>query len=245
MTAPVLTSEQVVELTKAKEKNSDITVSQSASYERYWIEYFYGQSISEQLIEFDDDGKTREKIRLLSLVVDPTIRFTHYQQIKESPLEFLQDSKRKIKLVDFKRVVFLRELYAAAGIYDFTTFNFKLDAVYDQSSLDDFVSLLITHGERYTQLFGKEVNQHISERATNQFNSILKLVGLFHTLAKRNRGKGSGPSKYQVDKNRFNYLMEIIQRRQIRTDESEVTRKQKQLEQEPEFPHDNGLLGTP
>jgi hypothetical protein len=245
MSAPVLTSELVTEIRKAKEQNSDITVLQSASYERHWIENFYDQPISEKLIEFDDDGKTREKIRLLALVIDPTIKFTNYKQIKEGPLGYIMDSKKVIKLDDFKRLVFLRELFASAGIYDFTTFNFKLDAIYDKNSMSDFVSLLVTHRERYTQLFGKEVNQHISERATNQFNSILKLVGLFHTLAKRNRGKGSGPSKYQVDKNRFNYLMEIIQRRQIRIDESEVTRKQKQLEQEPEFPHDNGLLGTP
>ena len=118
---------------------------------------------------------------------------------------------------DLKRLVFLRELFIAAGIYDNTTFQFKLDAMYDTNSLSDFIAVIKKHKERYAQLFDNEVHEHIDERPVNQLHTILKLVGLCHSITKKNRGAGSGPSKYQIDSDRHALIMGIVAGRRVRT----------------------------
>lgn len=217
LNAPVLTSSEQQEIQKAKENNAPVTVIQQASVERYWIEQFYNTSITEQLIEFDDDGKTRDKIRLLDLVTEPTIRFTQYSQIKSRYAELMNYSLRRVSIDDIKRVVFLRELFTAAGIFDVNTFQFKLDVTYATNTLHDFIVLLKKHNERYAQLFGNDVNEHIDERPSNQVNSVLKLVGLSHVQVKKNRGKGSGPATYEIDKVRHGLISGIVDGRRART----------------------------
>ena len=220
MNAVVLTADEQNQIQKSKEKNEPVTVSQNASVERYWIEQFYNQKITEQLIEFDDDEKTRDKIRLLDLVTEPTIRFTNYEQIRVKNLQYIELMDYKARPVlkpDLKRLVFLRELFIAAGIYDNTTFQFKLDAMYDTNSLSDFIAVIKKHKERYAQLFDNEVHEHIDERPVNQLHTILKLVGLCHSITKKNRGAGSGPSKYQIDSDRHALIMGIVAGRRVRT----------------------------
>lgn len=225
LNAVVLTTTEQKDIQKANENNAPVTVDQRASIDRYWIENFYNEPISKELIEFDDDGKMRDKIRLLDLVTEPTIQFTNYQQIKNSYADLMNYMVKRVPMEVVKRVVFLRELFAGAGIYDLKTFQFKLDVMYSTETLHIFISILKKHNERYAQLFGKEVNEHINDRPSNQVNSVLRIIGLSHIQVKKNRGSSSGPSKYQIDSVRHNHIMAIIYDRRARTQDSIIAAK--------------------
>jgi hypothetical protein len=216
LNAPVITSKEQHDIQEAKKKNASVTVAEQAGTERYWIEQFYDETITKELIEFDDDGKMRDKLRLLDVVTEPTIEFTDYQQIKTDFAKLVNYKLQPVKTENLKRLVFLRELFATAGIYDMTTFQFKLDTPYDNDSLHDFVVLLKKHKDRYSLLFDKEVNQHIDERAATQLNTVLKIVGLQHVLVKKNRGAKSGLSKYQIEPVNYARATDIVTRRRIR-----------------------------
>ena len=80
-----------------------------------------------------------------------------------------------------------------------------------------FRNFIKTYQERYLQLFDKTVYEHIDERAPFQVNAILKLIGLKHIAAKKNKGRNSGSSTYKIDPKTYkNTFTTLENRKKIR-----------------------------
>ena len=79
--APDTTWKDIKQLESSIQKNQPLTDNQKAGREKYWIENFYDQDITEDLILFDDGGKMRDKIRIIEAVINPNLKYTNFAQI--------------------------------------------------------------------------------------------------------------------------------------------------------------------
>jgi hypothetical protein len=216
--APDMTWKDIKQLESVIQKNQPLTDNQKAGSEKYWIENFYDQDITEDLILFDDGGKMRDKIRILEALINPNLKHTNFAQIL-TEVSFLVGFS--IKIDTLKKVVFIRELLEAAGLFDMKSFSLKTSKVYGTGDLLDFVNFTKTHSERYALLFNKEINDHLDQRPANQVNSILKIVGLKHKSVKVN--KGGGVSTFMIDTDTYKTITDMVKRRNDKSLEKKKT----------------------
>lgn len=210
LAAADITEAQRVELDDKKKKKDAMTDDEKAALNKYWITHFYRQEVTKKLLDFDDEGKTRQKINLLERVIDPKNKLVRYQDID---VETAMVIESKLSPNQLRKPVLLRELLIAAGIFDPTTMSFVLHVSYTAQSLLKFVELLKSKEakDRFTYVFDKEVNENIEQRPIVQVGSLLKMVGLGHEAIKKN--KGGGMSVYQLNPVSYSEIMEIIQLR--------------------------------
>lgn len=206
--APDFTQIDHMKIDAIKQRNGSLTDDQKAGEEKYWIKSFYKQEVTSELIAFDEDGKTRERIRLLEKIINPQIKHTSFKEIPDR-VDLLMGSG--LTPNELKEMVFLREVFEVAGIYDMKTFSFLPNALYETNSLKDFIKFLKHHRNRFSLIFNKEINEHIDERPANQLGSLLKMLGLGNKTIKKN--KGGGTAIYQIDPDRYKTIMDIVHKR--------------------------------
>ena len=213
LNAPDLTDVERMKLDGRKEKNQPMTDQEKSALSKYWIRNFYRQDVTNELLEFDDEGKTRERIVLLEKVIDKKNTLTKYEDIPELTDKVIGSGMTPDQL---RQPVFLREIFATAGIFDLNTMSFFTEVSYTTESLALFVRMLNSKKirDRFDYVFGKSVNEHLDERPVGQLGSILKMVGLSHKVTKKN--KGGGASTYQIDQDHYQKIMEIIKIRSSR-----------------------------
>ncbi len=208
LNAPDLSRQEASKISNLKRENKPLTAEQKAGHQKYWLSQFYSQDVTTELIDFDDDGKTRERILLLEHVIDPAIKHTEYRDIVDRPDLML---KQDLKQDELKPVVFLRELLHAAGLYDLKTFSLDPERVYGTSTLTDFMNFIKQHEDRYALVFGKTVHSHINERPAFQVNTLLKMLALKQVPVKMNKGKGD--ATFKIDPVAYKLVMDIIEKR--------------------------------
>lgn len=209
MQAQKISFQDYMRLKDNKRNSLPVSREERSALERYRIEHFYGEEISPALIDFDDEGKTESKIWLFYRVTDSRLALTHYSEISTSQVQRFEYSKT-MKQIDFKQVMFLREAFASAGIFDLDSKQFDCTALYDQHSLKGFVFFMRKHEERLQLLFRKDLNEDIDGRSVNQLRNLLKLVGLKQKASRKN--KGGGISRYSIDPATYNLVQKISSR---------------------------------
>lgn len=223
LAAPDLTSEETKAIREAKEQNKPLTDDQKAGSDRYWIKQFYHKELTGELIDFDNDGKTREQVRLLEVVVNPTFKPNTYENLEFEWLLNFEFKGPRIDKNTVQKAVFLREAFASAGIYDPKSFTLLPSATYGTASMTGFISYMVAHKERLAQLFGKSVNERLESSPTSQLLSLLNLIGLKQNLVKANKGGNPGGSTYQLDSQQLQLMMEIVNVRAKKTVKEEAS----------------------
>lgn len=213
--APDLSFREIQEVDELRRQNKPLTSAQKAGVQKYWLSNFYIQKITPELIDFDDDGNTREQIKILERILDPKIKHTEYRQLIDYPQLLIG---LDIDFDDLKPVVFLRELFHLAGIFDLDSFAFRSEQVYGTATLTDFINFLKRNEDLFALIFGKSVNSHLSERPAHQVNTLLKMVGLRQLSVKKNKGGNKGGATFKIDDSRLESLLKIIKRRRVRRD---------------------------
>lgn len=210
LAAAAITEAQQKELDDKKKKHDAMTDDEKAALNKYWIAHFYRQEVTKQLLDFDDEGKTRQKITLLERVIDLDNKLVRYQDID---FETAMVIESKLTPNQLRKPVLLRELLIAAGVFDPTTMSFVLDVSYTAQSLTKFVELLKSKEakDRFTYVFDREVNANLEAKPIVQLGSLLKMIGLGHEAIKKN--KGGGMSVYQLNLVSYGEIIKIIQLR--------------------------------
>lgn len=210
LSASDLTDVERMKLEGRKDLNLPLTDEEKSSINKFWIKNFYKEDVTQELLEFDDEGKTREKIILLEKVINPNIKLTKYQDIDTESQMVIESKMTPDQL---RQPVFLREILVAAGIFDTKTMSLLPNVSYTTESLDQFIKLLKSGKirDRFTYVFDKEINEHLEERPVSQLGSILRMIGLGHKVIKKN--KGGGNSVYQIDTVRYQEILGIVQKR--------------------------------
>ena len=236
--APDLGFKDFTRLRDAKERQDPLSDIEKASLNKYWLKRFYHQDVTEELVKFDQDGKMRDRIRLFEHLTDPAIPFVDYSQIREDGSS-LVIFKLKIDGMTLKRVVFLREVLSVAGLFDLTTFQFNLTHSYGNENLRDFIAFVRRYRERYLHVFDKDIHENLDEKPVTQVGSILTLIGLKGKVVKKNKGKNSGPSRYQIDRKQFDLIQGIVKvRRESKVDKDESPVDDKNIPDDVNIPGD-------
>jgi len=183
---------------------------ENACLERFFLKKFYNQEITEDLIEFDEEGKMREKIRRLALLTDPTFELQKYEDIPHD-LRLMKSSKGKFASIkSINEAVFLREAFGLIGNYDSVRSCLNSDVTYGSANLGPFIAFMDNNRERFAQVFNKEVNRRLFDRPTSQIRSLLKLVALYQEQVKFNKGGNRGGATFRIESGRLKEIMEIV-----------------------------------
>ena len=210
--APDLGFKEFTRLRDAKDRQEALTDVEKASLTKYRLARFYCQEVTEELVAFDNDGKMRGRIRLFELVTDPSIKHVDYRQINQDVLLRLE-FKKKLNERTLRQVVFLREVFSMVGLFDMGTFRFDLSVTYGNENLKDFIAFVRRYRERYLQAFDKDIHEHLDERPVSQVRTMLSYIGLTGRVVRKNKGKDSGPARYQIDPKRFALVQGIVDAR--------------------------------
>jgi hypothetical protein len=210
LAAPDITDAQRLKLEAKKEKNLPMTDDEKTALNKYWIKHFYRQEVTQELLDFDDEGKTREKITLLERVINPKNKLVRYQDIDVEKAMVIES---KLTPDQLRKPVLMREMLIAAGVFDSATMSFLTDVTYTTESLAQFVKLLKSKKvrDRFAYVFDKEVNANLEEKPIFQVGALLRMVGLGQKVVKSN--KGGGMSVYQIDQILHSEIMGIVRRR--------------------------------
>ncbi len=225
LSAPDISFRESIKLGEAKEKGAPLTDVEKASVERYWIKKFYHQDITKALIEFDNYGKTRDKIERLELVINPTLKLQEYAKIPSELALLAGFNDPDVAIKSINKAVFLREALALAGIYEPKKNCLLPLTTYGTFSLKNFVSYIDSNRERLARLFEKEVNAHLFERPTSQVGALLRLIGLNQVLVKANKGGNPGGASYRIEPKTYQTMMDIVTMREKKRIEEEKHRK--------------------
>ncbi len=163
-------AEELIALEKAEKP---LTAEQALSLERFRIERFYGDEISEELVTFDNEGRTREQVRLLELVLSDG-KDAAWTDLSERHSQFLGFDRQQ----RLARRELLRELFTAAGLMRADTAEFGLDARVSARTLSAFALVASAKDHQIDLLFGKPVRRDLEKNPVGQLTALLGMVGL-------------------------------------------------------------------
>lgn len=223
LSAPDIGFKEVQRIKGLKDSTEPLTEVDKASWEKYWLKIFYDQEVTRELIEFDEEGRTREAIVLLAAVTNPTLKFRHYTEIDTDFGIILGYDGTKIDMPLLQQAVFMREISQAAKVFDAEKFCFIKNATFGIATSADFIDCLQTHEERLARLFNMGLHRHLRTRPTYQFGSLIELMGLTLEQVTKNRGKNKGRATYRIMWDRYTELMTIIERRRKKAEERRIS----------------------
>ncbi len=208
--APDISRDEANQIIGEKGQQKPRTDVENACLERYFLRNFYDQEITQGLIEFDDEGKMREKIRRLTLLTNPTFELQKYEDIPYD-LRLMKPSKGKFAAIkSVNEAVFLREAFHLIGTYDKEKIALDPDVTYGSAKLGGFIVFMDSNRERFAQVFNKEVNRRLFDRPTSQVRSLLKLVGLYQEQVTYNKGGNPGGATFRIEPGGLQFMMGIV-----------------------------------
>ena len=102
------------------------------------MERFYAESVSPELIEFDKDGRTRQCIRNLEILLSDK-REARAQDRKQL-VDEVWDGDLQARQV---KAGLLRKVIGAAGLFDGARCDINDSAVVEQDTLEPFIACLL------------------------------------------------------------------------------------------------------
>ncbi len=180
------------------------------SYNRIGIEKFYSEILSKELIELDDSGRFRNRIRFFEKITDKAvfIEIFEFQKLKKYSGNLLE---MKILPDNEKACVLVHDLLASAGIYK--NYSFLTDVEYNSSNLKKFIDLSIEYKGYQEGILGINVQSNIHEKPTEHLSKILKVAGLKQRIIRREEHRNKRINFYKIDKERIDRVVSIIDQR--------------------------------
>ncbi len=218
LAAPILTGLEAENLTERDKAGLPLTADQRASLERHRMERFYAESASPELIEFDKDGRTRQCIR---------------------NLEILLSDKRESRALDRKQLVdevwdgdllarqvkagLLRKVIAAAGLFDGSRCDINDGGMVEQGSLEPFIAALRASAKQFESGFELKPRADADDRRVQQLNAVLALIGLKVVEIDVSDAGGKKVRRYGFETQVLDRLRKIVaQRRQAAAERREA-----------------------
>jgi hypothetical protein len=206
--ARLLGESEVEDLIALEKAEKPLTAEQALSLERFRIERFYGEEISEELVTFDNEGRTREQVRLLELVVSDG-KDAAWTDLFERHSQFLGFDRQQ----RLARRELLRELFTAAGLMRVDTGEFDPDARVSARTLSAF-ALVVREKVRQVDLFlGKPVRRDLEKNPVGQLTALLGMVGLELEEATVTQRGGKKMRAYRLRPKDFKRMSQILDAR--------------------------------
>ncbi|SFV16541.1 plasmid replication protein, CyRepA1 family [Pseudoduganella namucuonensis] len=141
----------------------------NAKIDRFWIERFYGEEISLELVELDDEQRYQEKVKMMAVYLSDDDQSIDYDKPQQS--KFAADRNFSY----FKKLL-LRKLFIAAKLAD-SEGNFIENKRICNDDLDEFVKICDEKRGEIETLLKLDVRGDLHPKPMNQLGNFLKLIG--------------------------------------------------------------------
>lgn len=189
LTAPKISWEEADKLVERR-KRAKISAEENNAIERYWIESFYGEDVTEEMLRQDNRGEYRNKVKRLEGIVGAR--------------PYAGKTGAEISL--------LSKLIESAGLLN-ASGKLDTDKVVTAESLKGFTAYCGRARVKIQRVLEMEIRKDIKEKPTQQLNAVLALCGLKVVVA-RTVSKGDAKIyEYQLDRKSYDMAMKVIDRR--------------------------------
>lgn len=211
LSADKLSEDEAYRLVELDECGAPLTDRERDALGRYQIENFYDDEISPELIDFDNEGRTRECVMRLECLLSKREWFElrDDDDIANGLLAF--DRKRYVT----KRDV-LESIFAASGLFSLETRKFKANAIVEAAALKDFLVELEVHGRQVETLFGVPLYADRRRNPVGQLKGILGLIGLDLENTKTEQKNGKKIRRYSICSDLLARMTRAVTRRDLK-----------------------------
>ncbi|MGF6901892.1 plasmid replication protein, CyRepA1 family [Paraburkholderia sp. GAS348] len=192
------------------------TQDEDAAVDRFELEKFYREDISEDLVLLDDRGIYQKKLMLLETYLSPDDELMR-RDLVDARFPTIVTDRQKRSL----RQKVLREILTAAGLAD-EHYPIKHDVPITTGELGPFIAACRKNAARLQDLFEMDLRADLHRKPVTQLGLILGLMGL--STVKVDRKTTPDKKKinvYQIDGEEFDTAMYYVERR-MRNDETEA-----------------------
>lgn len=208
LAAPVL-DPKAAEALKWRHKHSlPMSVEDRAALERHWLEAFYCEAVSEELIELDSDGRMRSAVDNLECLLAEDVANHEFDKSQRENQVWAADLG-----VRCARASLLRDVLQAAGLFEPKTRQVTEEAEVEQSTLEPFVVALRKRKKQFESVFELLPRKDADGKRVQQLGVVLEKVGLRFGAAKESDVGGKKVRRYQLDMARLERLRAILRQR--------------------------------
>ncbi|HXS54024.1 MAG TPA: plasmid replication protein, CyRepA1 family [Usitatibacter sp.] len=203
------------------DRGAALTEDERHSLERYRIEAFYAEEISEELIRFDCEGHTRQALIRLEGLTSNVTWFENKDDDERNTVPF--DRRRHL----VQRSL-LENVFVAAELFDVDTRQFKTNVKVAAEDLAQFLQAVEANARQIESLFGIPLYADRWHKPVHQLKGLLALVGLDLDLAERVQHQGKNTRRYAIPAELLDDMSQIVADRDARFKRDEVERYQRQ-----------------
>ena len=221
LAASPLTGLEAEHLTDRDKAGLPLTAAQRAALERHRMERFYAESVSPELIELDKDGRTRQCIRNLEILL------SNKREARAQDRKQLVDEVWDGDLVarQFKAGL-LRKVLGAAGLFDGARCDINDNAVVEQGTLEPFIAALRVSAKQFESAYELKPRADADDRRVQQLNAVLALIGLKVVEIGVSDAGGKKVRRYGFETEVLDRLRDVVaQRRQAAAERREAKAK--------------------
>jgi hypothetical protein len=214
-----LRADELKELAKV---GAAISEEDQAALEKYRMSDFYATEVNEDLVAFDDDGRTRRCIDLLEVLVGDSESNHNADRLEI-------DLRDRLRVIVFDRQYrsakseMLVKLLSAAGFLDAESGQFLTETLVNTENLGVFVACFREHRKRIEAELGVDMRRDIERKPVQQLGDILALIGLELVMVSTKKVKGVKLRSYAINVDLLMALIDVVVRRD--------TRRQERIEQ--------------
>ena len=183
----------------ARRKREKLSAEEENAVERYWIEYFYGEDVTEEILRQDTRGEYRNKVRRLEVIVG------------ERP--YAGKSGDEVSL--------LSKLIESAGLLN-ANGKLEVDKLLTMESLKGFAAYCARAKLKIQRVLEMEIRKDAKEKPTQQLNAFLALCGLKVVVARTVSKVDKKTYEYCLDRVSYDKAMSLIEKRTKPTASPEV-----------------------
>lgn len=201
-----LTTNEFLDRREKRRKKIEMSVLDSLELERAYIERFYGQDLTKQLIKQDNHGKLRDQVKAFEVLFN--LHLDLGKSLSMIRTDLLVDQHNKQKSL-------LKTLLTSAGVMDS-----EGKPVFDQpislGSLEGFIKVCKKQKATINRMFDIQVRADLSSKPMTQLNILLGMVGLKAVKVGKKKKGAEETNLYHLDRNAWSNMVDIAEQRHKR-----------------------------
>ena len=207
--AEKLAHDDAAKLEERDKKGSPLNDNERHALERYKIEKFYADDdITERLIDFDNEGRTRDSVLRLECLLSNRawLETADVNDLNNGVLAF--DRHRYL----VQREV-LEAVFVASGLFDLTSRKFNTSVCVDAEILKPFLIVIESKRRQIESLFGMPIYEDCWRKPVVQLKGILGLVGLDLENTKTEQKGSKKIRRYGIPSEMLDAMVKVVRKR--------------------------------
>lgn len=212
--ARLLDAGSAAKLEERHRKGLPLDVEQHWAIERYRIEKCYCEPVTNELIELDADGRTRAAVRILEIMMSPDSVNEAIDKRQVGDGQHDQGTWIGDQAARCVKARLLRDVLAAAGIYDIAKRDLDGDVAVEQDMLTPFVQAMRKNSRQFESVFDLKMRKNASYQAVRQLGAVVEKIGLRLVPDRTSDAGGAKVRWYRLDGERLDWMRRILAQRE-------------------------------